>query len=206
MSIKRTMIHGVVLATLIVGTNYTTYSFQKHAQKEDRERYDKYIGEMIERLTEKDRRILGLSEELGDLKIELDIYKDTNEDLKKEINDLKKQLKEAKTITTSRGETGGIQMTVEATAYTPYCTGCSGITATGIDVRNNITYNGLGIVATDPKVIPLGSTVVINGKKYIAADTGGAIKGNKIDILVRTKKEAYEFGRRNITITVFKNN
>lgn len=99
-------------------------------------------------------------------------------------------------------------MTVEATAYVSFCdTGCIGITKTGTDVRNTIYHpSGLPIIAVDPNVIPLGSIVEINGQKYIADDTGGAIKGNRIDILVSTTdtSKAYEFGRQMMDIKVYK--
>lgn len=48
--------------------------------------------------------------------------------------------------------------------------------------------------AVDPRVIPYGSEVIINGHTYIAEDCGGAIKGNKIDIVFATHKEALDFG------------
>ena len=96
--------------------------------------------------------------------------------------------------------------TFEATAYTSQCDGCIGITKTGVDVRNTI-YNEKGqrIIAVDPNVIPLGSLVEVrleNGKTFVAeaADTGGAIKGKRIDILVETKKQAYQFGRQTVEV------
>lgn len=49
-------------------------------------------------------------------------------------------------------------------------------------------------VAVDPNVIPYGSEVIINGHTYIAEDCGGAIKGNRIDILFETHQEALNFG------------
>lgn len=49
-------------------------------------------------------------------------------------------------------------------------------------------------IAVDPRVIPYGSRVVINGHTYIAEDCGGAIKGNKIDIFVGSESEAYRKG------------
>jgi len=61
----------------------------------------------------------------------------------------------------------------------------------------------LRIIATDPKVIPLYSIVEIKGLgAYISLDTGGAIKGNKIDILFDTKEEALEFGRQILEVRV----
>lgn len=49
-------------------------------------------------------------------------------------------------------------------------------------------------VAVDPKVIPYFSNVIINGNTYIAEDTGGHIKGNRVDIVFATHQEALEFG------------
>lgn len=109
-------------------------------------------------------------------------------------------------VTVSRGNdgggapAGGREFYVEATAYTAYCDGCSGITATGIDIRSN---PGIKVIAVDPRVIPLGSRVWVEGYGYaIAGDTGGAIKGNIIDLLVSSKQEAANWGRRQVRIKV----
>lgn len=104
------------------------------------------------------------------------------------------------------GNTGNIKgksITVSATAYTANCAGCSGITATGVDVRKK-TPN---IIAVDPKVIPLHSQVYIPAlkEKFFAEDTGGAIKGKKIDILVASNSEALRWGRRNIEVIILDN-
>ncbi|HSO58639.1 MAG TPA: LysM peptidoglycan-binding domain-containing protein [Paenisporosarcina sp.] len=96
--------------------------------------------------------------------------------------------------------TQGKEMTVTATAYTAYCTGCSGTTATGIDLRAN---PNLKVIAVDPKVIPLGSRVWVEGYgEAIAGDTGGAIKGNIIDLFMKDRQDALNWGRRTITIKV----
>lgn len=95
---------------------------------------------------------------------------------------------------------GGKEFYVTATAYTAYCNGCSGTTATGINLRANPNAK---VIAVDPKVIPLGSKVWVEGYGYaIAGDTGGAIKGMKIDLHVPTKSAAYNFGRRQVKIKV----
>lgn len=108
--------------------------------------------------------------------------------------------KTASSTTQTQAPASGKTMTVEATAYTPYCAGCSGITATGIDVRSNPNQK---VIAVDPSVIPLGSKVWVEGYgEAIAGDTGGAIKGNKIDILMPTQEQAINFGRQSITIKV----
>lgn len=86
--------------------------------------------------------------------------------------------------------------TMEATAYYGH-----GITA--MVTKPVRDPNGLSTVAVDPKVIPLGSKVYIPGYGHaIAADTGGVIKGMKIDLFMNTREECYSFGRRNVTVHV----
>lgn len=106
-------------------------------------------------------------------------------------------------------KSNGRTINVSATSYVAMCdTGCTGITATGIDVRNSITYNGYRIIAVDPSVIPLGSivSVSVGGQTFtaMALDTGGAIKGNKIDILVGSHSQAISAGRQQATVTIMK--
>ncbi|KYC59065.1 3D domain-containing protein [Heyndrickxia coagulans] len=94
----------------------------------------------------------------------------------------------------------GKTMTVTATAYTANDPGCSGVTATGINVKNNPNAK---VIAVDPNVIPLGSKVYVEGYgTAVAGDTGGAIKGNRIDVLVPDSGKAANWGRRTIQITV----
>ena len=83
-------------------------------------------------------------------------------------------------------------MKVEASAYTGYST-----TSTG-------QKPVWGTIAVDPKVIPYGTKVYIPqfGRTFIANNTGGAIKGNKIDIFMNSKKECYNWGRRTIEIQI----
>ncbi len=89
-------------------------------------------------------------------------------------------------------------ISAKVTAYTPYDAGCNGITATG-------TKAGYGTVAVDPRVIPLGSKVYVPGYgTAIAADTGGAIKGNRVDVCYATKGEAFGWGVKNVNVYVLK--
>lgn len=102
------------------------------------------------------------------------------------------------------------QFTMVATHYSPTCDGCSGITATGIEVTRTIYENGLRIVAVDPQVIPLGSIVRVkyaDGTTFraIAGDVGGAIKNRRIDVLVASESEAYRLGKQTVTVTILKN-
>jgi 3D (Asp-Asp-Asp) domain-containing protein len=97
-----------------------------------------------------------------------------------------------------------------ATAYTADCAeGCSGITKTGLDVRHRTHIDGKRIIATDPSVIPLGTTVELRFKdgtleRAIALDTGGAIKGTLIDYLISDNASALQFGRQRIQIRIIK--
>lgn len=94
------------------------------------------------------------------------------------------------------------EFTVSATAYTAYCKGCSGITRTGINLKKN---PGLKVIAVDPKVIPLGSKVWVEGYgTAIAGDTGGAIKGKKIDVFIPTQSQALKWGRKNVKVKILK--
>jgi uncharacterized protein YabE (DUF348 family) len=101
------------------------------------------------------------------------------------------------TIQTSRGTMRfrSIQW-MEATAYTPTDGSWHGITASGIAARR-------GVVAVDPKVIPLGTRVFIPGYGLaLAADTGSDVVGDRIDLCVESHTEAWTFGRRMIKVYV----
>src|SRR5690625_3051586 len=94
----------------------------------------------------------------------------------------------------------GQTFSVTATAYTANCDGCSGVTSTGVDLNSNPDAK---VIAVDPSVIPLGSEVYVEGYGYAtAADVGGAINGNKIDVHVPTKDEAYSWGVRTVDVTI----
>lgn len=117
-------------------------------------------------------------------------------------------------------------ITFECTAYDLSYQSCQknpdhplfGITASGVSLRNHSRKSAMAI-AVDPKVIPLGSKVLIVFKDkmreqysgiYRAVDTGGAIKGNRIDVFFgdfgeKVSSEAMRFGRVNADVYVLKN-
>ncbi|MBP2626467.1 MAG: spore cortex-lytic enzyme [Firmicutes bacterium] len=110
------------------------------------------------------------------------------------------------TVPVSRGqgaERYKQELDIVATAYAPgaHDNGKWGsLTHIGTQVRP-------GVIAVDPKVIPLGSRLYIefpdgHGMYGIAEDTGGAIKGNRIDIAMLTVSEAYDFGIQNIKVRI----
>ncbi|MBE7134394.1 3D domain-containing protein [Bacillus tropicus] len=96
---------------------------------------------------------------------------------------------------------GGIEMVFESTAYSvenspPH----ERITAYGIDIGKN---PNIKLIAVDPKVIPLGTQVDVEGYGVaIAGDTGGAIKGKIIDVLFPTEREAIKWGRKKVKIRI----
>jgi len=155
----------------------------------------------------------------GLLKKEYEVTKENGKEVKRKLiaeTTVKNSINKIVTVGTkvmvaqvSRGKTvaansaapsGGKEMYMNATAYTAYCNGCSGVTATGINLRAN---PNLKVIAVDPNVIPLGSKVWVEGYGYaVAGDTGGAIKGNRIDVFVASKEEAYRFGRKQVKIRV----
>ena len=90
----------------------------------------------------------------------------------------------------SRG--GQKVMVMEATAYT--WTGYR--TATG-------TWPSRGTVAVDPKTIPLGSRLYVEGYgEAVAEDTGGAIQGQKIDLYMDSEHECLQWGRRKVEVQI----
>jgi len=97
------------------------------------------------------------------------------------------------------------ELTVVATAYTadPSENGTYGgrvLTAMGHDLTAN---PNMRIIAVDPKVIPLGSKVWVEGYgEAIAGDTGSAIKGNRIDVLMGSKSKAMDWGRQTVKVKI----
>ncbi|PRS83525.1 MULTISPECIES: LysM peptidoglycan-binding and 3D domain-containing protein [unclassified Bacillus (in: firmicutes)] len=106
----------------------------------------------------------------------------------------------AKAESSSASQSVQKEMTVTATAYTANDGGISGITATGVNLNKNPNAK---VIAVDPNVIPLGSKVYVEGYgAAIAADTGGAIKGNKIDVHVPSKSQAQNWGVKSVKVKV----
>jgi len=90
---------------------------------------------------------------------------------------------------------------MKATAYTKSKSEGTykGITKSGTQVSR-------GSVAVDPRRIPLGTKLYIEGYGHaVACDTGGDIKHDRIDLYMETKKEAFEFGRRDVKVYIMTN-
>lgn len=114
-------------------------------------------------------------------------------------------------VTTAEKQEKFIEFQVTATAY-DHCQKCCGVWATNRpkdENGNDIVITASGTIATegrtiavDPKVIPYGTEVIINGHTYIAEDCGGAVKGNAIDIYFDSHEEAVTFGKRSVDVKI----
>ncbi|MEP6819287.1 MAG: 3D domain-containing protein [bacterium] len=108
----------------------------------------------------------------------------------------------AKTAGVSTTDTASVEEPKSLVAASPYV-------ATAYSLRGRTASGRMvsrGLIAADPSVLPLGSRVRLDhpgySGEYIVADTGGAIRGRRIDIWTPTSSEAMRFGRRTVKLTV----
>lgn len=95
-------------------------------------------------------------------------------------------------------ESDGKTMTMSSTAYTAECDGCSGTTADGTELSGDEN-----VIAVDPDEIPIGSEVHVEGYgDAVAADTGGDINGDRVDLHMGDEDEAKDWGRQDVEVTV----
>ena len=187
-------------------------------EKEDAERHEKALEEAEERRKAKEAEAERVAEMKRQEERRIAQEKAEEEERKKKEESVKKKprskevakTEETAKETPSRGsKSDAVWQNFEATYYGMDCNGCSGITANGTNVRGSIyTPSGLRVIAVDPRVIPLGSIVEVNTPSGTftaeAADTGGAIKGRIIDILVGSEAESRSYGRQQVKIRVLK--
>ncbi|WP_339260052.1 3D domain-containing protein [Paenibacillus sp. FSL R5-0749] len=100
---------------------------------------------------------------------------------------------------TATGYTAGVESTGKGPKHPQY-----GITYSGVKVRRD--KETVSTIAADPKLFPMGSILYIPGYGYgIVADTGSAIKGNKIDLYFPTTKQVYkEWGKKDVEVQVIR--
>ncbi|QWH23608.1 enterotoxin [Bacillus mycoides] len=135
-----------------------------------------------------------------------EIAKAKKEAQAREIEEAKaKEATKTQEVSKNNTQSAKRELTVVATAYTadPSENGTYGgrvLTAMGHDLTAN---PNMRIIAVDPKVIPLGSKVWVEGYgEAIAGDTGSAIKGNRIDVLMGSKSKAMNWGRQTVKVKV----
>jgi 3D (Asp-Asp-Asp) domain-containing protein len=103
--------------------------------------------------------------------------------------------------TTTSGDKDAVKLIAAAPSqnYLATAYNLSGRTASGKPVSK-------GIIAADPGVLPLGTRVRLEAGsysgEYLVADTGGSVRGRKIDVWVPTTHEACRFGRRSVKLTI----
>ncbi|MEB9015146.1 cell wall-binding protein EntB [Bacillus cereus] len=133
-----------------------------------------------------------------------EIAKAKEEEKAREIAKAKEE-ERAKEASKNNIQSAKRELTVVATAYTadPSENGTYGgrvLTAMGHDLTAN---PNMRIIAVDPKIIPLGSKVWVEGYgEAIAGDTGSAIKGNRIDVLMGSKSKAMNWGRQTVKVKI----
>lgn len=183
----------------------------------------KFDNQVIAKLKGEKQAIAKQEEALNHEKYKLEALKTSNENaLAKLSNDIKeqkgllnktaekeKQLLAANTTSESKSVKGGSLsrgmsnsisysqvLDMQSTAYSG-----NGITASGAETKRNA--DGYSTIAVDPRVIPLGSRVYVDGYGYaVAEDTGGAIKGNIIDVFFFSESEARGWGRRSVKVYI----
>ena len=135
-------------------------------------------------------------DEIDTLKKDIFINQQQIQSLQNLMSKIEKQIDKEIILNSAKG----MQMIATAYCNSKVCINVpawrDGKTATGTKAR-------IGVIAVDPAVIPLGSTIYIKGMGYFKAeDTGGAIKGNRIDIFVGDYKKAKEFGRKKVEVII----
>lgn len=200
---------AMVSAVLVVGSShvYTINNMTKQAKEiEKLQTTNEYYKSVLDDVKVDNKDLRG---KINNLQIETDYNQKQIFMLKGKIKELeKRKLVSAKKKVSKTEST--VLGTFRITHYSPKCLGCSGITTSGYDVRNTIYYKGMRIIASDNTLLPNGTIVEIdNGKekfKAISLDTGGAIKGHKIDLLVSTQSEGYRLGVYKAKVTVLQRN
>ena len=168
----------------------------------EKEEFDRISRKSQEKVQEKQVLKARLEEEKE--KLETDIAENRVllaklEGEEKEVQDLLTAIKQRIAAIQPAGLTLVGEWEVTATAYYAFGKGGNdingnGITATGLRARR-------GIVAVDPRIIPLGTRLYIPGYgEALAADTGGWIKNYRVDLCFETLEECYKFGRRKIRV------
>lgn len=155
-----------------------------------------------------------LQKKTDKLKDSIENEKKENKNLRNKYDDMKKKYEAEKIAKAERKKSVATSsssskpapsgewksMRVNASAYTTEANGDKlgggNITSTGTTPKVKHT------IAVDPKVIPYGSLIKYNGVTYTAEDTGGMIKGNKVDFFMGSYEETVNFGRRDIDILV----
>lgn len=196
---------GIALMSIVAGGAYTY-----HAGLEAKAEAAAIASQAKEDVDVYTASVQEYRKQIGDLQNQNQGLQNENAQLKSEVEKLRREVE--------RGYSGDFE--VEVTAYTLSESDCGkgvshpgyGITATGTNLAGH-TLESARAIAVDPRVIPLGSKVRISFKDesmrqyngiYTAVDTGGAIKGNTIDLFAGEGADdlAMQIGRRTAKVTI----
>lgn len=221
------VIRAVILIVVILGLTYLVFHISKLnddiVNLEEEVEVQKVFVEQLE----EDKKELTVERNI--LEVDIDAIELDKQLLEKEVDKLHYKYEDCKrskkSIEPSRGShsRGRLLGTFEATAYDLSVASCGkseshpayGITANGTSLKGH-TLESARAIAVDPKVIKLGSTVYVEfldeGYKHLtgefrAVDTGGAIKGSKIDVFFgsgNVAEQVKQFGRRKVKVWIVK--
>ena len=120
-----------------------------------------------------------------------------------ELAEMTVQKRQAAELRTAARAAAAVQPAMREATFTAYaycpCKKCCGPAAQGITASGTRAAAGRTI-AVDPGVIPLGTRVTVNGREYVAEDTGSGIRSRTIDIFFATHTEALQWGKRTVTV------
>lgn len=172
-------------------------------EKQELDNKKKTVQQKEEELKQKEAALLQQKEALKKEKeqLEAEVKQAAEEKAAKEAEEKRLQEEQVKAEAANTAPVSGRTLVMESTAYSsdPADTlGGGTITATG----QNLLENPMA-VAVDPNVIPLGTYLYVEGYGYAyAVDTGGAIKGNIIDVHFPTASQCLSWGRRSVNVTI----
>ena len=186
--LKLFILVGIVFAAIsLIGI----YQHQKDLQND--------IVELKESVQVRNDEIDKKDEKINELSDKIVFLLEQVKKLENEKKELTKPMKYTSNKNPTRGQDDKMHYIgiFEATAYddSPESQGkWVGQTATGRKPQ-------VGVIAVDPKVIPLGTELFVEGYgKCVAGDTGGAIKGRRLDLFFNTKSEVYNWGRKKVKV------
>lgn len=209
--LKKAAVGAVVAASVLLVDNGYNHIQLQHAQLIQQQ-------EEAERLRED---VAALNNHIDELNSKLSSLEQEKKDSENEVTKLKRQIKEMSSHNSDNDVSlSDRAMNVEVTAYDLSIESCGkypghpayGITATGVNLAGH-TLESARAIAVDPQIIPLGSRVKIKFRDrdmqcyngvYTAVDTGGAIKGNRIDLFAGedARSVAMHIGRRSAKLEV----
>ena len=205
------------------------YSEQNKALSEELEELESTHLQELEKIETYEEKMENLEEDIQNKESEIDkLNKDlqakrereeeearlakVNNDKSTVLSSNKTSNSEQKKVTTSSSSSNANNTslgTFDVTYYSAYDGTQIGITRGGTNMANGNIYtsDGYRIIAVDPNTIPFGSIVRVttsHGESFMAKadDTGGLVKGNKIDIAVSTPEEAFRLGRGTATVEI----